>query len=71
MEKKQKKMPLFVPILWFIAAALWTVNFALRLTSPYPATESTLVLTLLAGLGAYAAAFVNLWRYKRDKKETD
>lgn len=70
MEKKKKKMPLIAPILWFITFGLWSVNFAMRLSSPYAATES-LVLTALAGLGALAAALANLWRYKRDKDDPD
>ena len=70
MEKKQKKLPLIVPILWFITTLFWTVNFALRLTSPYR-DEAGLVLTALAALASLFAALMNLWRYKRDKKETD
>ena len=70
MEKKQKKMPLYVPILWFIAFGCWCVNFAIQLSSPYTA-ESTLVLAALAGLGALAAALANLWRWKRDKDDPD
>ncbi len=70
MEKKKKKMPLYVPILWFICFGLWSVNFALRLSSPYTG-EGTLVLTALAGLAALAAALVNLWRWKRDKDDPD
>ena len=70
MEKKKQKMPLFVPILWFITTLFWTVNFALRLSSPYR-DETGLVLTALAALASLFAALMNLWRYKRDKKETD
>lgn len=69
-EKKQKKMPLIVAILWFISFILWTISFALKASSPY-AEESTLVLTAIAALSQLAAAFVNLWRYKRDKNDPD
>lgn len=68
MEKKKQKTPLIVPILWFITTSFWTVNFVLRLTSPYR-DEAGLVLAALAALASLFAAFANLWRYKRDKKE--
>jgi len=70
MEKKKQKAPLIIPILWFICFIIWTVNFALKASSPY-AEESTLVLMALAGLGALAAALVHLWRWKRDKDDPD
>lgn len=68
MEKKKKKMPLYVPILWFICFGMWTANFAIRLASPYT-SEISLLLTALAGLGALAAALANLRRWKRDKND--
>lgn len=70
MEKKQKKTPLIVPILWFITTALWSANLVMRLSSPYTATE-TIVLTALAALASLAAALAHLRRYKRDKDDPD
>ncbi len=69
-EKKKQKTPLIVPILWFVCASLWCVNFALRLSSPYT-EEGTLVLTALAGFAALAAALVHLKRYKAEKSESE
>lgn len=63
----KKPMPLFVPVLWFIATAFWCITFSLGLfwgTTP----PGLLLLQGLCVLTSLAAAIVNLLRYRRGRE---
>lgn len=62
--KKQKPMPLFVPVCWFCATACWVVTFTLGLC--WGTTQPGLLLLQgLCVVTSLAAAIANFLRYRR------
>ena len=65
--KDTKKIPLFVPVLWFITTGMWTVTFCINFRQI--GLEEPLVwlqgATVLASL---AAAVANTIRYRNGKE---
>lgn len=65
---KQKKTPLFVPVLWFITTGLWTITFSLNWFR-HSLSEGIVLLQGIVVLVSLAAAIANLRLYRKTKDQ--
>lgn len=64
--KQRKPTPLVVPVLWFITSGLWTVTFCRNLS--HGGDSGPLLLQAATVTVSLAAALINLYRYRRDRR---
>lgn len=63
-HNKKEKMPLFVPVLWFITSGMWPIR--ILCIGVHYGLEADL-LTVLAFGASLAAAIVNYIRYRSSR----
>lgn len=64
--KQRKPTPLITPVLWFITTGLWTITFCRNLSRN--GVSGLLYLQGATVLVSLAAALMNLYRYRRDRR---
>ena len=70
MNKKKKKTPLFVPILWVFTTGTWILTVSIRI-SRGETQGGLFILQCATVLVSGAAAVANFIRYKRSKNNED
>lgn len=66
--KETKKIPLFVPVLWFITTCMWTVTFSINFRE-FGLEEPIVWLQGLVVLTSLGAAIANTVRYRWSKEQ--
>ena len=66
-EKKQKKTPLYVPVLWYITTLLWTITFCVNYSRLPYSGEGLVILQGITVVASFAAAVANTVRYRSAK----
>ena len=66
-EKKQKKTPLYVPVLWYITTLMWTITFFVNYSRLPYSGEGLVILQGMTVVASFAAAVANTVRYLKTK----
>ena len=66
-EKKQKKTPLYVPVLWYITTLMWTITFCMNYSRLPYSGEGLVILQGMTVVASFAAAVANTIRYTKTK----
>ena len=66
-EKKQKKTPLYVPVLWYITTLMWTITFFVNYSRLPYSGEGLVILQGMTVVASFAAAVGNTVRYLKTK----
>ena len=66
-EKKQKKTPLYVPVLWYITTLMWTIIFCMNYSRLPYSGEGLVILQGMTVVASFAAAVANTIRYTKTK----
>ena len=66
-EKKQKKTPLYVPVLWYITTLMWTITSCMNYSRLPYSGEGLVILQGMTVVASFAAAVANTVRYLKTK----
>lgn len=66
--KKAKKIPLYVPVLWFVITVLWAITLCADIYYKIP-SKGLITMHLCIMCVSLIIAVVNLIRYKKEKKK--
>ena len=66
-KKEPQKTPLYVPVLWYITTAMWTITFCSNYSRLPYSCKGLVILQGMTVAASFAAAVANTIRYRKTK----